>query len=43
VNRPRTGDFRRTRLGVSYNIFDSERYALALDNRAMRTSRLPRL
>jgi hypothetical protein len=36
VNRPRTGDFRRTRLGVSYNIFDSERYALALDNRTMR-------
>ncbi len=36
VNRPRTADFRRTRLGVSYNVFDSERYALALDNRAMR-------
>jgi hypothetical protein len=36
VNRPRTGDFRRTALGVSYNVFDSERYALALDNRAMR-------
>jgi hypothetical protein len=36
VNRPRTGDFRRTPLGVSYNIFDSERYALTLDNRAMR-------
>jgi hypothetical protein len=36
VNRPRTGDFRRTPLGVSYNIFDSERYALALDNRTVR-------
>jgi hypothetical protein len=36
VNRPRTSDFRRTPLGVSYNIFDSERYALTLDNRAMR-------
>jgi hypothetical protein len=36
VNRPRTADFRRTPLGVSYNIFDSERYALTLDNRAMR-------
>ena len=36
VNRPRTADFRRTGLGVSYNIFDSERYALTLDNRAMR-------
>lgn len=36
VNRPRTADFRQTRVGVSYNIFDSERYALTLDNRAMR-------
>jgi IgA Peptidase M64/Peptidase M64 N-terminus len=36
VNRPRTADFRRTRLGVSYNVFDSERYALTLDNRSMR-------
>ena len=36
VNRPRTGDFRRTPLGVSYNIFDSERYALTLDNRSVR-------
>jgi len=36
VNRPRTSDFRRTPIGVSYNIFDSERYALTLDNRSMR-------
>jgi hypothetical protein len=36
VNRPRTGDFRRTPLGVEYNIFDSERYALTLDDRALR-------
>jgi hypothetical protein len=36
VNRPRTGDFRRTPVGVAYNIFDSERYALTLDNREMR-------
>jgi hypothetical protein len=36
VNRPRTADYRRTALGVSYNIFDSERYALTLDNRSMR-------
>jgi hypothetical protein len=36
VNRPRTADYRRTPLGVSYNIFDSERYALTLDNRSMR-------
>ena len=36
VNRPRTGDYRRTPLGVSYNIFDSERYALTEDNRSVR-------
>jgi hypothetical protein len=36
VNRPRTGDFRRTPLGISYNIFDSERYALSQDNRSVR-------
>ncbi len=36
VNRPRTSDFRRTPLGVTYNVFDSERYALSLDNRSMR-------
>ena len=36
VNRPRTADFRRTPLGVTYNVFDSERYAMSLDNRAMR-------
>ncbi|HSK11232.1 MAG TPA: IgA Peptidase M64, partial [Vicinamibacterales bacterium] len=36
VNRPRTRDFRRTPIGVSYNIFDSERYALVEDNRSMR-------
>jgi hypothetical protein len=36
VNRPRTGDFRRTPLSTSYNIFDSERYVLTLDNRTLR-------
>jgi hypothetical protein len=36
VNRPRTADFRRTTLGVTYNVFDSERYALSLDNRSLR-------
>ncbi len=36
VNRPRTGDFRRTLLSTQYNIFDSERYVLTLDNRALR-------
>jgi hypothetical protein len=36
VNRPRTADFRRTPIGVTYNVFDSERYALVMDNRAMR-------
>jgi hypothetical protein len=36
VNRPRTSDFRRTPLGAQYNIFDSERYVLTFDNRALR-------
>jgi len=36
VHRPRTRDDRRTATGVQYNIFDSERYVLTLDNRAMR-------
>lgn len=36
VHRPRTKDDRRTVTGVQYNIFDSERYVLTLDNRAMR-------
>ncbi|HEX8170224.1 MAG TPA: M64 family metallopeptidase [Thermoanaerobaculia bacterium] len=36
VHRPRTGDNRRTSTGVQYNIFDSERYVLTLDNKAMR-------
>lgn len=36
VNRPRTRDDRRTATGVQYNIFDSERYVLTLDNAALR-------
>ena len=36
VNRPHAGDFRRTPLSTEYNIFDSERYMLTLDNRALR-------
>jgi len=36
VNRPRTGDFRRTQIGAEYNIFDSERYVLTRDNRELR-------
>ncbi|MDP9192253.1 MAG: IgA Peptidase M64 [Acidobacteriota bacterium] len=36
VHRPRTRDDRRSVTGVEYNIFDSERYVLTLDNRAMR-------
>ena len=36
VNRPNAGVFRRTPLGAEYNIFDSERYVLTLDNRALR-------
>lgn len=38
VHRPRTGDNRRTLTGTQYNIFDSERYVLTLDNRADRKS-----
>jgi IgA Peptidase M64/Peptidase M64 N-terminus len=36
VNRPNAGVFRRTALSAEYNIFDSERYVLTLDNRALR-------
>jgi hypothetical protein len=36
VHRPRTRDDRRSVTGVEYNIFDSERYVLTLDNKAMR-------
>lgn len=36
IHNPRTGAARRTPLGTSYNIFDSERYALTMDNRAWR-------
>ena len=36
VNRPHVGEYRRTPLSTEYNIFDSERYVLTLDNRALR-------
>ncbi len=36
VNRPNAGVFRRTPIATEYNIFDSERYMLTLDNRALR-------
>ncbi|HEY6140358.1 MAG TPA: M64 family metallopeptidase [Thermoanaerobaculia bacterium] len=36
VHRPRTHDDRRTLTGVQYNIFDSERYVLTLDDERMR-------
>ncbi|HEY7501611.1 MAG TPA: IgA Peptidase M64 [Vicinamibacterales bacterium] len=36
LNRPNAGVFRRTPLSAEYNIFDSERYVLTLDNRALR-------
>jgi hypothetical protein len=36
VHRPQAGQSRRTPTGVEYNIFDSERYLLTQDNRAMR-------
>ncbi len=36
IHNPRTNTQRRGRLGTEYNIFDSERYALSVDNRAWR-------
>lgn len=36
VNRPHVGSFRRTPISAEYNIFDTERYVLTLDNRALR-------
>jgi hypothetical protein len=36
IHRPNAGVFRRTPLGTQYNIFDSERYVLTLDNKALR-------
>ena len=36
VTRPRALEFRRTPLSAEYNIFDSERYLLTYDNRALR-------
>ncbi len=36
VNRPHAGRFRRTPEGATYGIFDSERYLLSRDNRALR-------
>jgi hypothetical protein len=36
VNKPHPGVFKRTPLSVSYGAFDSERYALAFDNRTIR-------
>ncbi len=36
VTRPRAMEFRRTPLSAQYNIFDSERYLLTYDNRALR-------
>ena len=36
VTKPREGKWRASPLGMSYNIFDSERYMLTLSNREMR-------
>jgi hypothetical protein len=36
ISRPRSGVFRDTPLGASYNSLDSERYVLTLDDRAWR-------
>src|SRR5262249_21755467 len=36
INRPNAGLFKRTPISAEYNVFDSERYVLTLDNRALR-------
>lgn len=36
ISRPSTGVHRRTPLGTTYDTFDSERYVLTMDNRALR-------
>lgn len=36
VHQPRTGEPRRTPVSAAYNAFDSERYVLTFDNKAMR-------
>ncbi len=36
VSRPSTGKYHASKLGTRYDIFGSERYVLALDNRALR-------
>jgi hypothetical protein len=36
ISNPRRGEWLRTPLGLSFNAFDSERYVLAFDNRAIR-------
>ena len=36
VSRPSTGDYHPSPLGTRYDIFGSERYVLAMDNRALR-------
>jgi hypothetical protein len=36
INRPHVGKFRRTAVSASYYIFESERYMLTEDNRALR-------
>ena len=36
INRPNAGAFKRTPLSAEFNIFDSERYVLTFDNRALR-------
>ncbi len=36
IHQPRTNEPRRTLIGTQYNVFDSERYVLTLDNKAFR-------
>src|SRR4030095_13686254 len=38
LKRPQVGSCRRTPISAEYNIFDSERYVLTLDNRAFRNA-----
>lgn len=38
IHQPRTKQPRRTAIGTQYNVFDSERYVLTLDNKAFRNA-----
>lgn len=38
IHQPRSNQPRRTPIGTQYNVFDSERYVLTLDNKALRNA-----